>query len=487
AAAKASAQAKGMEGWRFTLQAPSYTAILTYLDDAAVREKFYRANVRRAAADPYDNRQLLQKILDLRKAKAHQLGYFSFADLVLEDRMAKRGARAKEFLLELAEHSVDRFTHENLELLAFRRKIEGDLAPELEPWDIAYYAEKMRQAEYDFDEEALRPYFPLDRVVQGMYALTERLFGFTVVERKDVPAWDAAVKCFDLRDSDGLLLGSFYADWFPRENKRGGAWMEALRTGGPRGDGGFRPHVGIICGNLTPPIGSDPALLTHREVETIFHEFGHLIHHCLSKVPIRSMAGTNVAWDFVELPSQIMENWCWEKEALDLFARHYQTGAAIPEDLFAKMKRARTFRAANGQMRQLGFGITDLALHLDFDAKHYFEHTGGDVVQYARETMQPYSAAKFPEDHAMIASFTHLFASPVAYGAGYYSYKWAEVLDADAFSRFQREGVFNAAVGAEFRRQILEKGDSEDPGDLFRAFMGREPDHRALLARQGLL
>jgi len=486
AAARQSAEAKGQSGWRFTLQGPSYTAVLTYLDDASIREHFYRANMLRAAGPPFDNRELVERILDLRHQKAHLLGYFNFADLVLEERMSKRGARALEFLLELATHTQERFIQENRELLAFRRKLDGEFAPELQPWDVAYYAEKLRRERYDFDEEQLRPYFPLPQVVRGMFELTESLFGIQVVERPDVPVWDPQVKCYDILDRDGGLLGSFYSDWYPRENKRGGAWMDALRTGGP-GPNGPQPHVGIICGNLTEPIGDAPALLTHREVETVFHEFGHLLHHCLSRVELRSLAGTNVAWDFVELPSQIMENWCWEKEALDLFARHYQTNSPVPDELLSKMKRARTFRAANTQMRQLGFGIVDLLLHTDFDAKNYREKTGGDVIQYARQTMQAYSPATFPPDHATICSFTHLFSSPVAYGSGYYSYKWAEVLDADAFGRFKEEGVLNPAIGRAFRETILEKGDSADPADLFRDFRGREPDQRALLQRSGLL
>jgi oligopeptidase A len=486
AAARQSAEAKGVAGWRFTLQAPSYTAVLTYLDDAGIRQHFYRANMRRAADAPFDNRELVERILTLRHQKAHLLGYFNFADLVLEERMSKRGARALEFLLELAARTEERFHQENRELLSFRRKIEGDTAPELEPWDVGYYAEKMRKERYDFDEEQLRPYFPLPQVVRGMFELTESLFGMKVVERPGVPVWHPDVRCYDVIDRDGTLLGAFYSDWHPRESKRGGAWMDALRTGGPNAHG-FSPHIGIICGNLTAPIGDDPALLTHREVETIFHEFGHLLHHCLSRVELRSLAGTNVAWDFVELPSQIMENWCWEKDALDLFARHYQTNEPIPAELLAKMKRARTFRAANAQMRQLGFGIVDLRLHIDFDAKSYREKTGGDVIKYARDTMQLYSPAPFPPDHATICSFTHLFSSPVAYGSGYYSYKWAEVLDADAFGRFKGDGVLNADVGRAFREAILEKGDSEDPADLYRAFRGREPDQRALLERQGLL
>jgi oligopeptidase A len=253
--------------------------------------------------------------------------------------------------------------------------------------------------------------------------------------------------------------------------------MDAFITGGD-GPKGFEPHAGAICGNLTPPAGAKPALLTHREVETIFHEFGHLLHHCLSRVEVRSLAGTNVAWDFVELPSQIMENWCWEREALALLARHYQTGEPIPEDLLAKMKRARTFRGANSQMRQLGFGCVDMALHVD-----YSPETDADVVAYSRRILQEFSPAPLPEEHAMIAGFTHLFADPVGYAAAYYSYKWAEVLDADAFTEFRAHGVFDRATGRRFRETILSRGDGEDPALLYRAFMGRDPNPAALLAR----
>ena len=234
-----------------------------------------------------------------------------------------------------------------------------------------------------------------------------------------------------------------------------------------------------ICGNLTPPVDGKPALLTHRDVETIFHEFGHLLHHLLTRVEVRSLAGTSVAWDFVELPSQIMENWCWERPALDRFARHWETGEPIPQDLFEKMRRAKTFRAANAQMRQLSFGVVDLSMHREWDGS-------GDLIAYSRAILQRFSAAKFPEEHAMIAAFTHLFSSPVGYGAGYYSYKWAEVLDADAFSRFHNEGIFNTVTGREYRDRILAKGDSEDPADLYRSFMGRDPDPQALLQRAGL-
>jgi oligopeptidase A len=480
ASARESAQRKGLEGWRFTLQAPDYFAVMTYLDKSDIRRKIYEAFAVRATAGGRDNRPIIVRIIELRREKAALLGFTNFADLVLEDRMAHTGDRALGFLEDLKSKTERRFHEENQELLAFRRSLEGPDAPELAPWDVAYYAEKQRTALYDFDEEALRPYFPMESVVGGLFELVHRLYGIRVEEESGVPAWDAAVHYYNVRDEEGMFLGGFYADWYPRENKRGGAWMDGLITGGPV-TGGFRPHLGLICGNLTPPVGGKPALLTHREVETIFHEFGHLLHHLLSRVEIRSLAGTSVAWDFVELPSQIMENWCWERDALDLFARHYETGAPIPDDLFQKMKRARTFRAANTQMRQVGFGFIDLLLHVRYDAAR-----DGDPVAYSRGLLQEFSPAPLPAEHAMIAAFTHLFAAPVGYGAGYYSYKWAEVLEADAFTRFRDGGIFSREIGASFRGEILSKGDSEDPAELYRRFMGRDPDPNALLVRSGL-
>jgi oligopeptidase A len=475
AAARQSAASKNLEGWRFTLQGPSYLALMTYLDDRAIREHVYRAYSIRATSGDWDNRPLIGRILALRRAKAELLSFKNFADLVLEDRMAHNGRRAQDFLQDLKQKTAARFRQENEELEQFAKM------PSLEPWDIGYYAEKQRQALYDFDEEALRPYFRLDRVIGGLFDTVSRLYGLRIAEERGVPVWDPEVKYYRMEDAAGTFLGGFYADWHPRENKRGGAWMDSLITGLPAPSGG-RPHLGLICGNLTPPVGDKPSLLTHREVETIFHEFGHLLHHMLSRVEIRSLAGTSVAWDFVELPSQIMENWCWERPALDLFARHYETGEPIPDDLFQKMKRARNFRAANAQMRQLGFGVTDLALHMDYDPAK-----DGDVIAYSRDLLEEFSAAKFPQEHAMMAAFTHLFASPVGYGAGYYSYKWAEVLDADAFTKFRAGGIFSAEIGRQFRENILVKGDSEDPAELYRNFMGRDPDLNALLERSGLL
>jgi oligopeptidase A len=481
AAARASADQKGIPGWRFTLQAPSYTPLMTYLDDAAIRQKMYRAYAIRASHGEHDNRQLLSRILQLRRAKAELLGFSNFADLVLHDRMAHTGQRALEFLQDLKRKTEAQFVRENRDLLEFRRGLEGPDAPELHAWDVAYYAEKQRAALYDFDEEQLRPYFPLERVVAGLFQTVQRLYGIRVVEEPGVPVWDPQVRYYAVHDRDGGFIGGFYADWYPRENKRGGAWMDALITGYPSPNG-FKPHLGLICGNLTPPLADRPALLTHYEVTTIFHEFGHLLHHLLSRVEIRSLAGTSVAWDFVELPSQIMENWTWEREPLDLFARHYRTDEPIPGDLFEKMLRARNFRSANTHMRQLGFGFMDLALHIDYDPAR-----DGDVIAYTRGILQQYSPAPLPPEHAMAAAFTHLFANPVGYGAGYYSYKWAEVLDADAFTRFRTQGIFSPETGAEFRDKILARGDSEDPAELYRKFMGRDPDPNALLERSGLL
>ncbi len=478
--ARESAKSKDKDGWRFTLQAPSYIALMTHLDDRGVREHVWRAYSRRAAAGEHDNRGLIARILELRGEKARLLGYDNFADLALEDRMAKSGRKAQQFLDDLRERTEQAFRAENEALRNFRITLEGTSAIHMEPWDIAYYAEKLRKAEYDFEEEDLRPYFSYEEVKKGMFEVARRLYGIEVRAEDEAPAWHPDVQYYGVYDADGSRLGAFYADYFPREDKRGGAWMDAFLTGRPLEDG-WEPHLGLMCGNLNPPTSDKPALLSHRDVETLFHEFGHLLHHLLSRVEIRGLAGTNVAWDFVELPSQIMENWCWEREALDLFAKHYESGEAISDELFEKMKRARTFRAANGQMRQLSFGTLDLALHIDYDAGR-----DGDVMGYAYGILRQFAPAPLPRDYAMLAAFSHLFSSPVGYGAGYYSYKWSEALDADAFSRFASEGVFNAKTGGAFRRAILAKGDSEDPEKLFRDFMGRDPDPRALLARLGL-
>jgi oligopeptidase A len=477
AAARESAKRKGVEGWRFTLHEPSFRAVMTYMDDAGIRERVYRAYNARAAGGVRDNVPMMKRILELRRERARLLGYKNYADLITEDRMAKNGGRVREFLAALDAKTRAFHEKETAEILAFRRSLEGASAPALAPWDIPYYAEKMRKARYDFDEEVLRPYFPMESVQKGMFELAHRLYGITVTKVDGVPVWNSAVQYFEVRDADGGMLGSFYADLYPREDKRGGAWAGGLITGGPL-DGAFKPHLGTINGNMTPPVAGQPALLTHRDVQTVFHEFGHLLHRVLSRVSVRGL--NDVAWDFVELPSQIMENWTWERECLDLFARHYQTGAPVPEDLYQKMKRARTFRSAYAQMRQLSLGVVDMSLHLDYD-----EQRDGGILAYARGVFQRYTPAPVPNDYAMIASFTHIFSG--GYACGYYSYKWAEVLDADAFTRFQKEGIFSPKVGMAFRREILEKGNLEDAAVLFRNFMGRDPDPDALLRRNGLV
>ena len=328
--ARESAKSKDLEGWRFTLKAPSYTAVMTYLDDRNVREKVWKAYSTRAASGQYDNRELIAKILELRGEKARLLGYDNFADLVLEDRMAKTGRKAQAFLEDLRERTAEAFGAENETLRNFRIGLEGPSAVHMEPWDIAYYSEKLRKAEYDYEEEDLRPYFPYEEVKKGMFEVARRLYGIEVRARDDAPVWHEDVQYYAVHDADGSQIGAFYADYFPREDKRGGAWMDSFITGQPL-EQGWEPHLGLMCGNLNPPTSDRPALLTHRDVETLFHEFGHLLHHLLSRVEVRSLAGTSVAWDFVELPSQIMENWCWEREALDLFAAHYETGSRSPK------------------------------------------------------------------------------------------------------------------------------------------------------------
>lgn len=472
-AARASAESKGLEGWRFTLQAPSYLAVMMHADDASMRETVWRAYSTRATSGERDNRALICDILRLRAEKAKLLGFADFADLVLEDRMAKSGQKASEFVDTLREKTRAAFVRETADLARFQQESGGT---SLEPWDVSYYAEKLRKARFDFDDAALRPYFSVPSVLQGAFKIATQLYGVRI-EAFDAPAWHEDVDCYGIYEGE-QLLATFFVDLFPRETKRGGAWMNGLLYGE-----GSAPHIGLFCANMTPPVGDTPALLTHREVETLFHEFGHLLHHALSDVSVPSLGGTNVAWDFVELPSQIMENFCWERMTLDLFARHYETGEAIPEALFEKLVAARTYRAATAQMRQLGFATTDLRLHREFDPKD-----GADAMfKFARDILADHSTAPLPDDYGMICGFTHLFASPVGYAAAYYSYKWAEVLDADAFTRFAENGVLSATVGGEFRSRLLSKGNSADPEELYKQFMGREPSMDALLTRNGLL
>ncbi len=479
-ATRQDAQERGQDGHRLTLHQPVTTPLMTYADDRELRREIWEAQQQVGKQPGRDNRPLVGEILKLRREKARLLGFANFADYVLQDRMAGGGEAALAFERDLEARTRAAYERENEELEAFYREHAGADAPALEAWDAAYWAEKQRQARYDFDEEALRPYFPMDRVLSGLFEITRRVFGISVSEAQ-APGWHPEVRYYDIHNEEGTHIASFYTDWFPRDTKRAGAWMNGLVTGGPREDG-VDPHLGLMCGNMTPPGPNAPALLSIREVETVFHEFGHLLHHALSRVPVRSLSGTRVAWDFVELPSQIMENWVMERAALDLFARHHQTGEALPQDLFEKMIAARNYRAANTAMRQYSFGLTDLTLHVEYDPQ-----SDADPIALARETMTRFAPYPLPDDYSMVAAFSHLFSSPVGYGAGYYSYKWAEVLDADAFSRFATEGIFNAGTGRAFVDSVLSRGNGEDPAALYREFMGRDPDADALLRRSGLL
>jgi oligopeptidase A len=482
AAARASAERKGIAGWRFTLQMPSQEPFMTYLEDEGLRREMWTAASQVGSRPPHDNTALINRILALRAEKAALLGLAHFADFAVERRMAKTGQRALDFINDLHTRAAGPFARECRELEEFRARETGTPARRLAPWEISFWSERLRRDRYAFDEEALRPYFPMHAVIDGMFELVKRIFGLRVAAREGVETWHAEVKFYDLFDQGGRHLGSFYADWHPRESKRGGAWMNYLITGGPRPDGTRAPHLGLICGNLTPPAAGRAALLTHREVETIFHEFGHLLHHLLGEVEIKSLNGVNVAWDFVELPSQIMENWTWERESLDLFARHHETGATIPAEIFAKMTAAKNFRSAAATMRQMALARMDLLLHM-----RTAEFAGqADVEPVVRALIADCLVPTEPPAPTIVKRFTHVFSDPVGYAAGYYSYKWAEVLDADAFTRFKREGIFNPKVGAEFVTKILSRGNSEDPAELFRQFMGRDPDLNALLQRSGL-
>lgn len=478
AAAKKSAEAKGKTGYRLTLQAPSYGPLMTFADDRALRETMYHAQVTRATHGMHDNRGILREVLALRKEKARLLGFDHFADLVTEDRMAKSGKEALAFVDMLRSKLQAAFERENAALEAFARE-HGHEGP-LRAWDTAYWAEKQRKALFDFDEETLRPYFPLDRVTRGLFEIASCLYGVRIERDAVARTWHEDVTAWSVTDDSGTRLGTFYMDLFPRETKRDGAWMGGVVDRLP-GTPHALENVAVVVANVTPPRGpGEPALLNHREVETLFHEFGHMMHHVLSDVPIRSLAGTRVVSDFVELPSMIMENWCWEKEALDRFARHFETGLPIPDAIKDRMLRARTYRAANGLMRQLGFSTVDLLLHTSFDPEK-----DGDVMAFARDVFARFSPTELPADYAMLASFTHLFGSAYGYAAGYYSYQWSEVLEADAFGQFRAGGILSREVGDRFRREILARGDTEDPSALCRAFLGRAPDAEALLERLG--
>ena len=476
------ASSRGQAGWVATLKGPVVQAILTHADDRTLRAEIYQAYNTRASdqgpnAGKHDNSARIDRILALRHEAAALLGFASSAELSLQDKMAGSPERVLAFLRELADKARP-VAQAELQSLREFAATELGLA-ELQPWDIGYASEKLREARYAFSEEDIKPYFPLPKVMAGLFDLAERVLGARLVERHDVPTWHPDVQFFDVLDADGSLRAGVYLDHFAREGKRGGAWMDVCRAPLLEAAGRRRPIAFLTC-NFSPAVDGKPPLLTHDEVLTLFHEFGHGLHHLLTEVHWPSVGGINgVEWDAVELPSQFMENFGWQRQALDGFARHWQTDEPLPQDLFDKMRAARHFHAGLFLMRQLEFALFDFRLHHEFDPAH-----GGRTMELLEEVRREVAVVFPPEWHRFPHAFTHIFSG--GYSAGYYSYLWAEVLSADAFSAFEEAGVFDPETGARYRREILAVGGSRPALESFIAFRGREPQPEALLRSHGL-
>jgi peptidyl-dipeptidase Dcp len=477
-AARAAAEERGLDqGWVITLDAPSYVPFLTYSERRELRERLWRAFGGRAFGGENDNRPLVREIVRLRHRRAKLLGYASHADFVLEQRMAESPARVRSFLDRILAAARPAAERDLEDIRTFARE-HG--APEpLMPWDVSYWAEQLKQARFAFNEEELRPYFPLGQVIEGVFEHCRRLYGIVFEPSGAYPVWHPDVRVYEVRQvEDGAFVGLFYADFFPRASKRNGAWMTSYRDQGLYRTGIKRPHVAIVC-NFTKPTADVPSLLTFDEVSTFFHEMGHALHGLLSQCTYRSLSGTNVRWDFVELPSQIFENWVREKESLDLFARHHLTGEKMPDDLIAKVRESARFLAGWQSLRQVTLGRLDMAWH-DRDPEAI-----EDVDAFEREVTAPTQILPRIDGTNTSSSFGHIFAG--GYAAGYYSYKWAEVLDADAFELFKERGLFDPEVAASFKHNILERGGTEPPMELYKRFRGREPDPDAMLRRDGLI
>lgn len=476
--AAAMAKAKGQKGkWLFNLQVPSYLPFMTYAKNRELREKIWKAYASRAYKNEFDNQEIVLKTVQLRDKRAKLLGFATHANFVLAERMAQNPQTVMEFLTKLLMASKDAGKRDVAEVTEFAKKADG--LSEIKPWDFGYYSEKLKEEKYAFNEEDLRPYFKLENVVEGVFAHAKKLYGLVFKETTEVPTYHPEVKAYEIFDEkSGKYMGLFYTDFFPRETKKGGAWMTQFRGQGLHGGEMKRPHVSIVC-NFTKPTPTKPSLLTYDEVRTLFHEFGHALHGMLSECTYPSLSGPSVYWDFVELPSQIMENWVGEKEGLALFARHYETSQPMPEELIAKLKASQKFQAGYMSCRQLQFAMMDMAWHSTDPAKIK------DVDSF--EESATADARLFPkiEGTNTSCSFSHIFAG--GYSAGYYSYKWAEVLDADAFEYFKEKGLFNQEVSTKFKENILSRGGTEHPMDLYKKFRGREPDPNALLRRDGLI
>jgi oligopeptidase A len=483
ALAAQNAQRENKTGWLVSLEYPSYLPVMQYADDRALREEVYQAFVTRASdkgpdAGKWDNSPLMVEILALRQQQATLLGFDSYADYSLTRKMADNPEEVLVFLNDLADKSISVAKSDLDELRKF--SLEHHQITDLQAWDIAYYSEKLREHKYDISQEQLKPFFPAPRVIQGMFDVVNRLYGIDINKVEGIETWHDDVQFFEIRDSIGKLRGSFYLDLYARPQKRGGAWMDECVVR-KRNEQEVQAAVAYLTCNFTPPIGEDPSLLTHDEVITLFHEFGHGLHHMLTLIDYPEVSGINgVPWDAVELPSQFMENWCWEQESLELIASHYQTNASLPSELFEKMLKARSFESGMQMVRQLEFALFDFRLHQEkrgADAK--------DIQSLLNEIRTRISVIEPPAYNRFQHGFSHIFAG--GYAAGYYSYKWAEVLSADAFSKFEENGIFDRATGKQFLNSILENGGSREPMDLFIEFRGRKPSIEALLRHSGIV
>ena len=476
-AAAQTAEEKGKEGWVFTLDYPSYVPFMTYADNRELRKKLAIAfGAKGFHNDALDNQQNVLQIANLRHQRANLLGYNSHAHFVLEERMAETPEKVKSFLNELLEKAKPAAQKEFDELTAFAKELDG--IDHLEKWDGAYYSEKLKQKLFNLDDEKLKPYFELKNVINGVFTVAEKLYGLHFEEVQNIDKYHADVKTYEVKDDEGELVAIFYADFHPRAGKRNGAWMTSYKPQQIRDGKNERPHISIVC-NFTKPTASKPSLLTFNEVTTLFHEFGHALHGMLANTHYPSLSGTSVYWDFVELPSQILENWCYEKETLELFATHYKTGEVIPMEYVEKIKESATFLEGMATLRQLSFGMLDMAWH-GSDPSGIKDVKAFEVAAF--DDTQLYPDVK---ENCMSTSFSHIFQG--GYSAGYYSYKWAEVLDADAFALFKQEGIFNKKVADRFKGFVLSQGGTMDPMELYIKFRGQKPDPEALLKRAGLL
>lgn len=471
------AEERGHAGsWAFTLDYPSYIPVMTYAKDRALRKTmFFAFNTKCAKGDELDNQEIITKLIRLKSERAQLLGFSSHAEFTLQERMAETPEKVQAFLQELLQKAKPKALEEVQEVSLIAKK---DRIDELQKWDFAYYSELLKKEKYAFDEEELRPYFSLENVIEGVFKTATKLFGITFKSATAIPVYHQEVTAYEVRDREDKFLAVLYADFFPRKGKRNGAWMTSYRGQYTDEQGDHRPHISIVC-NFTKPTPSTPSLLTFSEVTTLFHEFGHALHGMLARGNYESLTGTSVYWDFVELPSQIFENWCYEKECLDLFAKHYQSQEPIPSELISKIKRAANFQQGYMTLRQLSFGLLDMAYH-SVDPSSLT-----DIKAFESQVLKNTEVLPALAETMVSTSFSHIFQG--GYAAGYYSYKWAEVLDADAFELFQEKGVFNLETALSFEKNILSAGGSEHPSILYARFRGREPKQDALLKRSGLL